>query len=147
MSATSSIQRPGGKVIKTLKHIRYIRSTPPASPENLIVEPKEQASEAYVQHQHKPAGRVQSPAPPYGRARRSPVTPAPEAEMLFDWFHAERPHFPDHSYNLTPWAKVANPARFYEAIERDIAMYPDGPRSHTLIDDLLQFQQLAIRPG
>lgn len=136
MKAASSGPRPSGKVIKTLRNIRYIRPQPPASPQNPVVKSKEQVSETYVQKQHKPAVRVQPPAPPPARPRRNPVTPAPEATMLFDWFHTERPHLPNHPFALTPWQRIINPQRFYEAIARHIAAYPAGPRAHVITEDL-----------
>ena len=147
---------PGGRVIKTLSNIRFIRSprTPrqttadeAPSPKDLMRETQKQASEAYVQRDHEPAATVQVRPPPHRRTNRRTVTPDPDTEALIAWFHAIRDRLPAEPYQLTAWQRIVNPTRFYDALAMDIAAYPHGPRSHVIGEDLRHLREYVERSG
>ena len=152
---TASATTQGGKVIKTLTNIRFIRSprTPrqtvadeSPSPKDLMRDTQNQASEAYVQRDHEPAA-VQVRPPPQRRTNRRAVTPDPDTETLIAWFHAIRDRLPAEPYQLTAWQRIVNPPRFYDALSMDIAAYPHGPRSHVIGEDLRHLHEYVERPG
>ena len=151
---TGTAPRQGGKVIKTLTNIRFIRtpdSPRPApqeqSPKDLMRETQKQASEAYVHRDHEPAATVQTRPPPRRRTNRRAVTPDPDTEALIAWFHATRERLPAEPYQLTAWQRIVNPQRFYDALTMDIAAYPHGPRSHVIGEDLRHLRQYVERAG
>ena len=151
---TGTAPQHGGKVIKTLTNIRFIRSpggprpTPQGqSPKDLMRETQKQASEAYVQRDHEPAATVQVRPPPHRRTNRRAVTPNPDTEALIAWFHAIRDRLPAEPYQLTAWQRIVNPTRFYEALAMDIAAYPHGPRSHVIGEDLRHLREYVEHPG
>lgn len=133
LSAPSSLL--GGKVIKTLSNIRFIRSTSTSRPDEktqdtLTRETPKQPSEAYV-----------PPGPAQPKIRRQRVGPDPVNEELIRWFSDNRGRLPTEPYRLTPWQNIVNPTRFYEALTNDIAAYPDGPRSHVIGEDLRSLRE------
>jgi hypothetical protein len=55
----------------------------------------------------------------------------PDLAELVLWFHHARAvgWLPDEPFTLAPWQQVVDPARFYAALELDIAMGPGGARA------------------
>jgi hypothetical protein len=129
---------PRGKVIKTLNSIRFRRhqstarpDTATPSPDDLAFQPQKEKASTDVQVKGEAPHRVQPPVP---SPRRH--SPAPQAKVLFDWFHDNRPVLPQNPYNLNPWTRVADTGRFYDQLTNEIERYPDGARAAALIDDL-----------
>jgi hypothetical protein len=54
--------------------------------------------------------------------------PDADAEELLAWFATA--DLPMESYNLKPWCRIVDPARFYESLREDIARGPAGPHVH-----------------
>ena len=65
-----------------------------------------------------------------------------ETAALVEWF--ERTPAPAQPFRLAPGVFVARPAHFWDALRRDIAAGPSGPRSRTgaLREDLLKLAAL-----
>lgn len=172
---TGTAFRHGGKVIKTLTNIRFIRSLGglrlPAAPvaaqagpppqeqslKSLVRKTQKQASEAYVQRDHEQAATVQVRPPPQRRsnrpacarshADRRAVSSDPDTEVLIAWFHEMRARLPAKPFHLTPWQRIVNPMRFYDALVMDIAAYPHGLRSHIIGEDLRHLREHIINSG
>ena len=53
----------------------------------------------------------------------------PEAAKAISWFRDNRNRLPSSPYQLRQDARVSDPARFHESLDRDIERGPDGPRS------------------
>jgi hypothetical protein len=56
---------------------------------------------------------------------------APYLAELMLWFRHARAvgRLPDESFTLAPWQKVVDPAKFYAALELDMAKGPSGARA------------------
>ena len=66
----------------------------------------------------------------------------PETRHLVEWF--EHTPAPAQPFQLAPGVFVARPRHFWEALRRDIAAGPNGPRARTgaLREDLLKLAAL-----
>jgi hypothetical protein len=56
---------------------------------------------------------------------------APDLAVLVLWFRHARAlgWLPDEPFTLAPWQQVVDPAKFYAALELDMAIGPDGARA------------------
>jgi hypothetical protein len=68
-----------------------------------------------------------------------------ESRDLFAWFVTHRNRRPHKPYALAPAVKVTDPARFYSALAKDIAVGPRGARAMTgvLAADLYRLRDLV----
>jgi hypothetical protein len=77
----------------------------------------------------------------------------PDLALLISWFRQARAagRLPDEPFTLAPWARVVDPARFYAALEIDIAIGPCGARARLggLASGLRRLRSVtgADRPG
>jgi hypothetical protein len=71
--------------------------------------------------------------------------------LLVLWFRQMRAanYLPLAPFILAPWVQVADPARFYAALERDIAAGPRGPRARLggLADSLRRLRAFVDMQG
>jgi hypothetical protein len=58
------------------------------------------------------------------------------AADLIQWFQQRRAELPATSFRLNAWTSVGTPAKFYAALDHDIAQGPQGTRAGALMDDL-----------
>ena len=58
------------------------------------------------------------------------------AADLIQWFQHRREELVDAPFLLNAWTSVSTPARFYAALERDIAQGPTSTRAAALVGDL-----------
>ena len=58
------------------------------------------------------------------------------AADLIQWFQHRREELLDVPFLLNDWTSVSEPARFYTALERDIAQGPMSTRAAALVGDL-----------
>ena len=58
------------------------------------------------------------------------------ATDLIQWFQLRRSELVDTPFALNAWTAVSTPARFYAALERDIAQGPTSVRAAALVGDL-----------
>lgn len=64
-------------------------------------------------------------------------TPWPaHAADLIQWFALRRAELREMPFPLNAWTTVSMPARFYAALERDIAQGPTSARAAALVEDL-----------
>lgn len=61
---------------------------------------------------------------------------------LTNWFHSHRDSLPRKPFPLVSGRFVADPAKFYTALEGDIRSGANGPRAGGLIHDLCRLRQL-----
>lgn len=87
---------------------------------------------AFVPSEWQPA-----PIPPTRPADASASWDASTAELI-GWFQANRDRLPVEPFDLCSGCRVVEPARFYAALQTEIATGPDGPRARlgTLQADL-----------
>jgi hypothetical protein len=67
------------------------------------------------------------------------------AADLIQWFQLRRSEMGDTPFALNAWTFVSIPARFYAALERDIAGGPRSVRAAALIEDLADLFALRGR--
>ena len=67
----------------------------------------------------------------------------PQMESLVEWFQENRDRLPQQAFKMGPGDWVVDAGRFYEALERDIAVGPDGPRAFGLEQRLIGLQRVV----
>ena len=67
----------------------------------------------------------------------------PQMESLIEWFHGNRDRMPQKPFKITAGDRVVDTGRFYQALERDIAVGPDGPRAFGLEQRLMGLQRIV----
>ncbi len=154
--------KPIGKPIKTLTHIRFIRSFS-TSPPIAAAQPADpvpprtcnRPSEPYARPERheirkdtgmgsvaavlKPAAAV----PPPRRPRSRFPEPDEDTLRLVEWFKDVQKRLPTAPFDVSPWCRVIDPVTFYAALMRDVTAYPRGPRARVLGDDLRRLRHLA----
>lgn len=153
--------KPIGKPIKTLTHIRFIRSfstSPPIAaaqpadpvPPRTCNRPSEPYARPAKREIHKDTvmgsvAAVLNPAAAVPLPRRSRSRfPKPDEDTLrlVEWFKDTRHRLTSEPFDLAPWLHVNDPDLFYSALMRDIEIYPHGPRARALDDDLRRLHAL-----
>lgn len=136
-----------GRVIKTLSHIRFIRSvSTPSCIENgegaktIVTQSPKQPYVPYVPEYLVSADAAMVYKPPCRSKRPQPAITA--TTPLIAWFIAEKDSLPKDPFDLAPWLHVLNPAKFYASLMRDVERYPFGARSAGVEDDLVKLYHL-----
>lgn len=138
----ATVPRRGGRVIKTLSNIRFIRSAATSRPDEKkppTGETPKEPSVAYVSSgtERHPYEAYVSPEP---RRWRS-IEAAPDIVALIEWFWENRHRLPTEPCRFSPWQNIINPAKFYDALAIDAKAYLGGPRSRVIGEDLRSLRE------